>query len=132
MHPDDGRVVSNFIVQALKQEPLTVHGDGNQSRSFCYIDDLLDGILKLMEVDYRMPLNLGNPSEYRIIELAEVIVRLCASTSKIERRPPLEDDPKRRCPDIGKAKEVLAWQPTVPLEEGVRKTIEYFKNRIFG
>ena len=130
MHPDDGRVVSNFIVQALKEENLTVYGQGQQSRSFCYVDDLVEGILKMMDIDYKLPLNLGNPKEFTISELANLVLKLTGSKSKIENLPLPEDDPKQRQPDISKVKKMLGWQPKVPLEGGLEKTIEYFKERI--
>jgi len=130
MRLDDGRVISNFIRQALKGEDLTVYGEGKQTRSFCYIDDLIEGILKMMEADYKMPLNLGNPQEIKIIDLANLVLKLTNSKSKIKFLPLLENDPKRRCPDIKKAKSILNWQPKVFLEEGLKKTIEYFKKRI--
>ena len=128
MHPNDGRVVSNFIVQALKGEPITVYGDGSQTRSFCYVDDLVEGLLRLMETDQTVtgPMNLGNPGEFTILELAETIIRLTKSRSRIERRPLPPDDPKQRQPDIIAAKQILKWQPEIPLEEGLRRTIEYF------
>ncbi|MCD6228338.1 MAG: SDR family oxidoreductase, partial [Candidatus Omnitrophica bacterium] len=124
--PDDGRVVSNFIVQALKGEDLTVYGNGEQTRSFCYIDDLVRGILATMEVDYKWPLNLGNPQEFKIIDLAKLILKLTGSKSKIRFLNLPEDDPKKRRPDISRAKKILGWQPKISLEEGLKKTIEYF------
>jgi len=127
MRLDDGRVISNFIRQALKGEDLTVYGEGRQTRSFCYIDDLIEGILKMMKTDYKMPLNLGNPQEIKIIDLANLVLKLTDSKSKLKFLPLPEDDPKRRCPDIKKAKSILNWQPRVSLEEGLRKTIDYFK-----
>jgi len=130
MRVDDGRVISNFIRQALKGEDLTVYGEGRQTRSFCYIDDLIEGILKMMEVEYRMPLNLGNPQEMKIIDLANLVLKLTNSKSKLKFLPLPENDPKRRCPDIKKAKSILNWQPRVSLEEGLRKTIDYFKECI--
>jgi len=130
MLADDGRVVSNFIVQALKGESLTVYGQGKQTRSFCYIDDLVEGILKMMEAGYEWPLNLGNPSEFTVIELAELVLKLTGSKSKIKYLPLPEDDPKKRKPDISKAKKVLNWQPQVSLEEGLKRTIEYFEKKI--
>ena len=130
MHPDDGRVVSNFIVQALKGEDITIYGQGKQSRSFCYVDDLVEGITKMMGVDYKLPLNLGNPREFKISELASLVLKATGSKSKIENLPLPEDDPKQRQPDISKVKKMLGWQPKVPLEEGLEKTIEYFKERI--
>jgi UDP-glucuronate decarboxylase len=124
----DGRVVSNFIVQALRGEPLTVYGDGSQTRSFCYVSDLIDGLARLMAADGTTgPLNLGNPSEFTILELAELVLKLTKGKSKIERRPLPSDDPVRRCPDIGPAKAKLGWEPRVGLEEGLERTIEYFR-----
>ncbi|MCD6539425.1 MAG: SDR family oxidoreductase [Candidatus Omnitrophica bacterium] len=130
MKTDDGRVISNFIVQALKGEPLTVYGGGKQTRSFCYIDDLIRGILALTETDYQQPLNLGNPQEFKIIDLARKIISLTQSSSPIRFFPLPEDDPKRRKPDITKAKKILGWQPEVSLEEGLTRTIAYFKDRL--
>ena len=129
MHPDDGRVVSNFIVQALKNEPITVYGDGTQTRSFCYVDDMVESIIRMMESpdDFTGPINLGNPEEYRIIDLAKKIIELTGSRSKIVFQPLPQDDPKRRCPDITFAKIKLNWEPKTSLEEGLKKTIEYFE-----
>lgn len=127
MRIDDGRVIPNFIWQALKGEPLTIYGDGTQTRSFCYIDDLVEGIKRLMEADAHQPINLGNPNEVRIIDLANLIINLTGSKSKIEFKPLPEDDPKQRCPDISRAKQLLGWEPKVTLEEGLKITIEYFK-----
>jgi len=130
MHPNDGRVVSNFIVQALKGENLTVYGDGSQTRSFCYVDDMIDGLIKLMNTpdDFTGPVNLGNPNEISILELAQMVIKLVNSKSKIIFKPLLEDDPKRRKPDITLAKEKLGWEPTVPLNQGLKKTIQYFQH----
>jgi UDP-glucuronate decarboxylase len=129
MHPNDGRVVSNFIVQALKGEDITVYGDGSQSRSFCYYSDLLDGMIKLMNTgdDFTGPVNVGNPYEFTILQLAEKIISLCNSSSKIVWQPLPSDDPMQRQPDITLAKSKLGWEPKVQLEEGLVKTIEYFK-----
>ena len=129
MHPNDGRVVSNFIVQALKNEPITVFGDGTQTRSFCYINDLIDGIIKMMNSsdEFTGPVNLGNPQECTILELAETIIKLTNSKSKIVFKPLPEDDPKRRSPDISLAKEKLQWEPSIKLEVGLIKTIDYFR-----
>ena len=129
MLPNDGRVVSNFIVQALKGEDITVYGDGSQTRSFCYIDDMVDGIIKMMNSPkgFTGPVNLGNPSEFSILELAEMILKLTKSKSKIVFKPLPQDDPKQRQPDITLAKSRLNWEPKVPLQEGLIKTIEYFK-----
>lgn len=128
---DDGRVVSNFIVQALKNETLTVYGDGSQTRSFCYVSDLIEGLIKMMETErFTGPVNLGNPQEFPIIELAERILKLTRSSSKIVHKPLPSDDPERRCPDITLAQEKLSWQPRVGLEEGLLKTIDYFKEKL--
>ena len=129
MHPNDGRVVSNFIVQALMDKDITVYGDGSQTRSFCYVDDLVDGLIRLMESDRDLvgPINLGNPSEFTIRQLAETVVDLTGSRSKIIHRPLPQDDPKQRQPDISKAQELLGWQPAVPLADGLTKTIAYFE-----
>jgi UDP-glucuronate decarboxylase len=129
MHPNDGRVVSNFIMQALRGEDLTVFGDGSQKRSFCYVDDMIDGLIKFMNSpdDFTGPVNLGNPVEFSIIELAKKVVELTGSKSKVVFKPLPPDDPSQRQPDITLARERLNWQPTIPLEEGIKKTIEYFK-----
>lgn len=129
MHPNDGRVVSNFIVQALKGEPLTIYGEGNQTRSFCYVDDLIEAFVRLMgtQDDCTGPMNLGNPGEFTIRELAETIISLTGSKSKIISQPLPSDDPKQRCPNIGFAKEKLGWEPVVPLGDGLIRTIGYFK-----
>ena len=129
MHPNDGRVVSNFIMQALKGEDLTVFGKGNQTRSFCYVDDLIDGIIKLMNTpdEFTGPINLGNPSEFSILELAEKVKKLTKSNSKIIFKPLPTDDPMQRRPDISLAKKVLKWEPEVLLEKGLGKTIQYFR-----
>ena len=129
MHPNDGRVVSNFIVQTLKGGDITVYGDGSQTRSFCYIDDMINGFIKLMNTsdDFTGPVNLGNPSEISILELAEKILKIIGSKSKIVFKTLPQDDPVQRCPDITLAKKVLGWQPNVGLEEGLEKTVEYFK-----
>ncbi len=128
MHPNDGRVVSNFIVQALTNQPLTIYGDGSQTRSFCYVDDLIEVIHRLMQSNDTIigPINIGNPAEYKIIELAEQILALTGSCSKIISNPLPSDDPKQRRPDIAKAKALLGWEPQVPLETGLNKTIAYF------
>ena len=129
MHPNDGRVVSNFIVQALRDKDITVYGDGSQTRSFCYVSDLVDGLIRLMESDRDIvgPINLGNPSEFTIRQLAEKVIDLTGSRSKIIHRPLPQDDPKQRQPDISKAQELLSWQPAVPLADGLTKTIAYFE-----
>lgn len=128
MNPDDGRVVSNFIVQALKGKDITIYGDGAQTRSFCYVDDLIEGMVRLMNCDGLIgPVNIGNPSEFTIMELAEKVIRFTGSKSKIIKCQLPSDDPKQRQPDISLAKKELGWQPTVPLDEGLEKTIDYFK-----
>jgi len=131
MHPNDGRVVSNFIVQALKGEPLTVYGDGLQTRSFCYVDDLIEGFVRLMNQTKTVgPINLGNPGEFTMLELAEQVLKLTKSRSKIVHQPLPADDPKQRRPDIALAKKYLKWEPTVPLAEGLKKTITYFRAKV--
>jgi UDP-glucuronate decarboxylase len=132
MHPQDGRVVSNFIVQALKGENITVYGDGTQTRSFCYVDDLIDGIVKLMNSPKEItgPINLGNPNEFTMLELAETIIKIVGSNSTIIHLDLPEDDPKQRQPNIDKAISILKWEPRIHLEEGLEKTIRYFKESI--
>jgi UDP-glucuronate decarboxylase len=128
MHPNDGRVVSNFIVQALKNKDITVYGKGQQTRSFCYVDDLINGIMLMMNKnDFTGPVNLGNPNEFTILELAEKVIKLTDSKSKIIYKPLPQDDPTQRQPDISLAKKQLKWEPKIQLEEGLKKTIEYFK-----
>lgn len=129
MNPNDGRVVSNFIVQALKGQNITIYGDGKQTRSFCYVDDLINGMIKLMnsEKDFTGPVNIGNPGEFTMLELAQKIIELTGSSSQIVYEPLPSDDPMQRKPVIDLAKEKLGWQPTVQLEEGLLKTIDYFK-----
>ncbi|MCK5300048.1 MAG: SDR family oxidoreductase, partial [Candidatus Aenigmarchaeota archaeon] len=131
MAVNDGRVVSNFIVQALRGEDITIYGEGDQTRSFCYVDDMVDGLIRLMEMDkFAGPINMGNPSENTIIDLAKLVVKLTGSKSKLIRKPLPEDDPVQRCPDISKAKKYLEWSPKVKLEDGLEKTIEYFRGII--
>lgn len=132
MHPNDGRVISNFIVQALKNKDITVYGDGSQSRSFCYVKDMVDGLLKMMNCpdDFVGPVNLGRPEECTILHLAEMVIKLCGSRSRIIFKPLPQDDPLQRCPDITLAKKHLQWQPKVDLEQGLKKTIEYFRQSI--
>jgi UDP-glucuronate decarboxylase len=132
MQPNDGRVVSNFIVQALRDEPITVFGDGRQTRSFCYVDDLVAAIVAFMQDDdaFPGPINLGNPSEVTVRELAETIIRLTNSKSRVEYKPLPSDDPQRRRPDISLARQRLDWQPTTKLEDGLRKVIDYFDDRL--
>ena len=125
----DGRVVSNFIVQALQNENITIYGDGSQSRSFCYVDDLIDGIFSIYRASKKIetPINLGNPNEFKMIELANIVLEEIQSNSKIIYMPLPQDDPTQRCPDISKAKEILSWEPKIQLREGIRNTAEYFK-----
>lgn len=130
MRINDGRVIPNFIKQALMEEPITIYGDGTQTRSFCYISDLINGIAKILECDYNLPVNLGNPEEFKIIDLARIVKELTGSNSEIQFRPPLPDDPKRRKPDITKARKLLGWEPVISLREGLEKTISYFKERM--
>ena len=128
MHPNDGRVVSNFIVQALKGEAITIYGDGEQTRAFCYVDDLIEGFIRLMAAPDEVtgPINLGNPVETTVGELARMVIALVGSRSKLEHRPLPVDDPVQRCPDIARARDILAWEPRVPLETGLKNTIQYF------
>ena len=131
MHESDGRVVSNFIVQALRGEDITIYGDGSQTRSFCYVDDLIEGWLRLMaQTETVGPMNLGNPSEFTMLQLAELTLKLVGGKSKIVHKPLPSDDPKQRRPDITLAQKVLNWEPKVPLEEGLQRTIAYFKPRV--
>jgi UDP-glucuronate decarboxylase len=132
MAPDDGRVVSNFIVQALRGEDITVFGDGSQTRSFCYVDDMIDGLIRMMGTPkgFLGPVNLGNPAEFTILELAEILIRMTGSRAKIVFKPLPQDDPTQRKPDITLAQKKLGWQPRVPLKEGLAKTIEYFRGVI--
>jgi len=126
----DGRVVSNFIVQALRNDPITVYGDGGQTRSFCYVDDLVDGIVRLFERGGSEPTNIGNPREFTVLELADVVIRLTGSKSRIVREPLPEDDPKVRQPDISRARSLLGWEPRVELEAGLARTIDYFRRKL--
>ncbi|GAX34569.1 UDP-glucuronic acid decarboxylase family protein [Nodularia sp. NIES-3585] len=130
MLENDGRVVSNFVVQALQGNPLTVYGDGSQTRSFCYVSDLVDGFIRLMNGDYVGPVNLGNPGEYTILELAQAVQNMVNPDAKIKFEPLPSDDPRRRQPDITKAKTLLDWEPTIPLQEGLKLTVEDFRNRM--
>jgi UDP-glucuronate decarboxylase len=131
MHPNDGRVVSNFVVQALRGEPITIYGDGSQTRSFCFVDDLVEGLIRMMQQETTHgPINLGNPAEITVKQLAERMVAMTGSKSKIEYRPLPQDDPRKRQPDITLAKKHLGWEPRVPLEEGLQRTIAYFRGVI--
>ena len=129
MHPSDGRVVSNFIVQALKGEPITLYGDGSQTRSFCYMDDMIDGMISMMNspVEFIGPVNLGNPAETTMLELADKVLAFTGSKSQIVFQQLPEDDPKQRMPDISLAKKILDWSPSVCLDDGLRETISYFR-----
>jgi UDP-glucuronate decarboxylase len=140
MHPNDGRVVSNFIVQAIKGEDITLYGDGLQTRSFCYVDDLIEGFIRFMDVPWDVdganqgfpgPINLGNPHEFTIRQLAEMVIKLTGASSKLVFKPLPSDDPVQRKPDIGRAREMLGWEPTVQLEAGLARTIGYFE-KLFG
>ena len=132
MHEHDGRVVSNFIIQALKGQPITIYGSGQQTRAFCYVDDLIDGAVSLMktDVDVTGPINIGNPTEFTMMELAQMITKLTNSSSPIEHLPLPQDDPKQRQPDITLARNTLGWEPKIPLEEGLKKTIAYFEQHL--
>jgi UDP-glucuronate decarboxylase len=131
MNPNDGRVISNFIVQALKNEDITIYGDGNQTRSFCYVDDLIEGMVRFMNCnDFLGPVNIGNPSEFTIRELAEKVINFTGSKSQIIKCQLPPDDPRQRQPDISLAKERLGWQPAIPLDEGLEKTIDYFRKKL--
>jgi len=134
MHPQDGRVISNFIIQALKNEPITLYGDGSQTRSFCFVDDLVKGLMLLMNfsADLPEPVNLGNPAEITIREVAEQIVGMTGSRSRLEYRPLPQDDPRQRCPDIARARDLLKWQPRIQLEAGLERTIKYFEDLLAG
>ena len=132
MRPDDGRVISNFINQSLLKEDITVYGDGSQTRSFQYVSDLVEGILRFMEVEYHEPINLGNPNEFTILELANIVKNITNSNSKIVFKPLPQADPKRRRPDITRAKQILKWEPKVTLEDGLMRMIEYYKSLCVG
>jgi len=131
MAPDDGRVISNFILQALRGEPLTIYGDGTQTRSFCYVDDLIDGFLRMMDQDeHPGPVNLGNPVENTMLELAQAVIDVTGSKSELVHRPLPKDDPRRRCPDITRAKQLLHWTPKVPLKTGLERTVAYYRQQL--
>jgi UDP-glucuronate decarboxylase len=133
MDPDDGRVISNFIMQALRGEPLTVFGDGRQTRSFCFVSDLIEGMLRMMDQDSEVgPVNIGNPNEFTMLELAQEVLELTGSTSTLKHEPLPGDDPKQRCPDITKAKRLLDWTPKINLHEGLEKTIAYYRGVVAG
>ncbi len=130
MHPNDGRVVSNFIVQALTNQPITIYGEGSQTRSFCYVEDLIEVVIRLMNSNVIGPLNIGNPTEFQILELAQQVIALTGSSSPIIHHPLPLDDPKQRRPDISKARDLLHWEPQISLEEGLKSTIAYFDKRL--
>ena len=129
LHPDDGRVISNFMMQALRGEPLTVYGEGNQTRSFCYVDDLIEGIVRLSRSAEHLPVNIGNPEEFTILECAQAVLEVTGSKSELRFADLPEDDPTRRCPDISKARALLGWQPRVTLKQGLEKSLEFFRNK---
>jgi dTDP-glucose 4,6-dehydratase len=129
LHPNDGRVISNLMTQALRGEPLTVYGDGSQTRSFCYVDDLIEGILRLSRSSEHLPVNLGNPNEFTILECAQAVLEITGSKSELRFEPLPEDDPMRRCPDITKARTLLGWEPRIELREGLAKSLEFFRSK---
>jgi dTDP-glucose 4,6-dehydratase len=128
LHPDDGRVVANFMMQALRGEPLTIYGDGKQTRSFCYVDDLIEGLLRLSRSDEHLPVNIGNPDEFTILECAQAVLEVTGSKSRLRFEDLPEDDPVRRCPDISKARTLLDWEPRINLIEGLRKSLVFFQS----
>jgi len=128
LHPSDGRVISNLMMQALRGEPLTIYGDGSQTRSFCYVDDLIEGILRLSRSDEHLPVNIGNPDEFTILECAQAVLEVTGSKSELRFEALPEDDPTRRQPDIAKARELLGWEPRITLQEGLRKSLEFFRS----
>jgi dTDP-glucose 4,6-dehydratase len=130
LHPSDGRVVSNFIMQALRGEPLTIYGDGKQTRSFCFVDDLIEGIVRLARSDYHLPVNIGNPNEFTILECAEAVLEVTGSESPLRFELLPEDDPVRRRPDISKARTLLGWEPKVELKEGLARSLEFFRSKL--
>jgi dTDP-glucose 4,6-dehydratase len=129
MREDDGRMVPNFIRQALVGEPLTVYGEGTQTRSVQYVDDLIEGVIRLMDSEETRPVNIGNPDAYSVLEIAEIVIELCGSQSEISHQPLPEDDPKQRCPDITRAREELGWEPQIPAREGLAKTLSWFASQ---
>jgi dTDP-glucose 4,6-dehydratase len=132
LHPSDGRVISNFMMQALEGEPLTIYGDGSQTRSFCYVDDLIEGIVRLAASGEHLPVNIGNPDEFTILECAQAVLEVTGSKSQLVFQPLPEDDPARRRPDIGKARRLLGWEPKVKLREGLELSLEFFRSRVKG
>jgi len=130
LHPSDGRVISNFLMQALRGEPLTIYGDGNQTRSFCYVDDLIEGILRLARSSEHMPVNIGNPTEFTILECANAVLEVTGSKSELRFEQLPKDDPTRRRPDITKARTLLGWEPRISLHEGLKKSLEFFARKV--
>ena len=130
LHPSDGRVISNFLMQALRGDPLTIYGDGSQTRSFCYVDDLIDGLVRLSRSDEHLPVNIGNPGEFTILECAQAVLEVTGSKSPLQFEPLPVDDPTRRCPDIGKARRLLGWEPRIGLKEGLARSLDYFKSKL--
>jgi dTDP-glucose 4,6-dehydratase len=130
LHPSDGRVISNFMMQALEGEPLTIYGNGKQTRSFCYVDDLIEGILRLSRSDEHLPVNIGNPDEFTILECAQAVLEVTGSRSELVFKPLSEDDPTRRKPNIAKARTLLDWEPRIPLREGLAKSLPYFQSKL--
>ena len=130
LHPGDGRVISNFVMQALRGEPLTIYGDGSQTRSFCYVDDLIEGIARLARSDEHLPVNIGNPNEFTILECAQAVLEVTGSRSALTFEPLPQDDPTRRRPDIAKARRLLGWEPKVELKEGLMKALPFFSSRL--
>jgi dTDP-glucose 4,6-dehydratase len=132
LQPSDGRVISNFMMQALRGEPLSIYGDGGQTRSFCYVDDLIEGILRLSRSEEHFPVNIGNPGEFTILECAQAVLEVTGSKSELRFEDLPEDDPTRRCPDIAKARDLLGWEPRITLKEGLQKSLEFFKSKVEG
>jgi dTDP-glucose 4,6-dehydratase len=130
LHPSDGRVISNFMMQALRGEPLSIYGDGSQTRSFCYVDDLIEGILRLSRSDEHLPVNIGNPDEFTILECAQAVLEVTGSASELCFEALPEDDPTRRCPDITKARALLGWEPRIALKEGLQRSLDFFRSKI--
>ena len=130
LHPSDGRVISNFLMQALRGEPLTIYGEGSQTRSFCYVDDLIEGFMRLARSEEHPPVNLGNPAEFTILECARTVLDVTGSKSELKFEPLPVDDPTRRCPDISKARRLLGWEPRIPLRDGLAKSLDYFKSKV--
>jgi dTDP-glucose 4,6-dehydratase len=129
LHPSDGRVISNFMMQALRGEPMSIYGDGSQTRSFCYVDDLIEGILRLSRSEEHLPVNIGNPNEFTILECAQAVLELTGSASELRFEALPEDDPTRRCPDISKARTLLGWEPQIELKEGLAKSLPFFRSK---